>query len=167
MRKIHGGGDLPLIECINPRKGTYAVRWNRQDDGDNGYAYMEEVIDHKPTLAEVKDMVLGWIDGQINMRIVSGFVWQDIHVWLSVENQRNFAEAQRKADHDAEVLPLTFKIGENQNKEPIYHTFTEVAELDDFYDKAFKYINQCLVEGWQRKDSVDWSEYQEEEGEVW
>lgn len=159
MRQIHGGGDLPLIECINHRKGTHAVRWDRQEDGDNGYSYMEEDIDHKPTLDEVKDIVQGWIDSQTNIRIVSGFRWHGIDVWLSVENQRNFAEAQRKADADASILPITFKIGENASKEPIYHTFTEVAELDDFYDRAFAHINECLVEGWSRKDSMDWSEY--------
>ena len=166
MRKIHGGGDLPLIECINHRKGTHVVRWDKQADGDRGYAYMEEVVDHKPTLAEVKELVRGWIDSQTNERIIGGFRWHDTDIWLSTENQRNFSEAQRRADANADILPLTFKIGEDGDKEPIYHTFTEVAELDDFYNKAFAYINECLEEGWRRKDSVDWSDYENLVSEV-
>ena len=59
------------------------------------------------------------------------------------------------------VLPLRFKLGEDSEGNPVYHTFETVAELDAFYTQAFRYVNQCLNEGWQRKDSIDWEPYKE------
>ena len=54
MKKVHGGGDLPLIECLNPNGDSWAVRCCRKDDGENGYSYYEEVLDHEPTAEEVE-----------------------------------------------------------------------------------------------------------------
>lgn len=115
----------------------------------------------------VKDAILDDINKQTDEKILSGFVWtpegsDPISVWLSGENQRNFSEAQRMAEKYGEmVLPLTFKLCETDGEEPVYHTFETVEELDDFYVKAFAYVNQCLAEGWQRKDAVDWTPYEE------
>lgn len=111
---------------------------------------------------DVKDAILEDINSQTDEKILSGFVWNNINVWLSAENQRNFSETQRMAEKYGDaVLPLRFKLGENENEEAVYHTFETVEELDDFYTKAFRYVNECLNEGWQRKDNVDWEPYKE------
>jgi hypothetical protein len=34
-----------------------------------------------------------------------------------------------------------------------------MAEFTDFYTKAVTFINTTLAEGWQKKDSFDWSLY--------
>jgi hypothetical protein len=52
-------------------------------------------------------------------------------------------------------------LGEADDGTPVYHTFETVEELDGFYVQAFSYVNQCLTEGWQRKDAIDWSPYEE------
>lgn len=52
MKKVHGGGDLPLIECLNPNGDSWAVRCCKQEDGENGYSYYEEVLDHEPSQEE-------------------------------------------------------------------------------------------------------------------
>ena len=52
------------------------------------------------------------------------------------------------AQSNSSILPITFKLGEDENEEPIYYTFTTVEELTSFYTQAFAYINQCLNEGW-------------------
>ena len=54
-------------------------------------------------------------------------------------------------------LPVTFKFGDNDN--PVYYKFTTLEELTDFYTKALQYINTTLKEGWNKKDSIDWSLY--------
>jgi hypothetical protein len=36
----------------------------------------------------------------------------------------------------------------------------------DFYAHAMAYVSRVLAEGWQEKDGIDWSVYQEEEGEI-
>ena len=47
-----------------------------------------------------------------------------------------------------------------EDKQPIYHTFETFEELDRFYVGGVAYINQCLNEGWARKDSIDWTPYE-------
>ena len=109
----------------------------------------------------VKEAVYGDINARTDDNILEGFVWNDIKVWLSAENQRNFSEAQRMASAIPSILPLTFKLGETEEEEPVYHTFESVEELDGFYVSAFAYINQCLNQGWQEKDAIDWQPYEE------
>lgn len=122
------------------------------------------------SLQDVKEAIIADIDARTDEKILSGFVWNvpqvggepvSINVWLSDENQRNFSEAQRMAASDPnKVLPLRFKLGEDENGAPVYYEFTTVEELNDFYFSAFGYINQCLNDGWAEKDAIDWSEYE-------
>ncbi len=158
MKIVHGGGDLPLIESIG--RGWYAVRCDKHDDGEGGYAYAEEFVNHKPTLDEIKQLVLGWIDARTDERILSGYSWRDMSVWLSTENQFNYKAAFDLAVMtDGDSLPVTFKFGTTGN--PVYHVFRTLDELRSFYTGAIAYINDVLAEGWAAKDSVDWSVYSE------
>ena len=59
-------------------------------------------------------------------------------------------------------MPVTFKIGEDDEKSPVYYTFGTMEEIDDFYTKAVQYINSCLKEGWKIKDRIDWQRMKEE-----
>ena len=115
----------------------------------------------KPTIEQVKKAVLDDINKQTDEKILTGFVWNNIPVWLSEENQRNFSEAQRIAMimPDA-ILPVTFKLGEQADETPIYHEFETSEELTGFYLQAVAFINQTLAEGWQRKDGIDWAPYE-------
>lgn len=114
---------------------------------------------------EVKKAVLADIDARTDEKILCGFVWTPegaeagINVWLSAENQRNFSEAQRMAAANPNILPLTFKLGEDAEGLPVYHTFESAEELNAFYFSAFAYIKQCLDEGWAEKDAIDMSVY--------
>lgn len=146
--------------------GRYVICYG-MESVDNDYATWYEVYYYKkqhPNISykDVKDAIIGDINAKTDEKILSGFVWNGINVWLSAENQRNFSEAQRMAEKYGEaVLPLTFKLGEAEDETPVYHTFETVAELDDFYVKAFSYVNRCLQEGWAEKDSIDWTPYEE------
>ena len=55
-------------------------------------------------------------------------------------------------------LPVTFKFGTTEN--PIYYQFDTLEELSDFYSSAISYINNILAEGWEKKDAIDWNEYE-------
>ena len=115
-----------------------------------------------PNFEDLKKAILEDINKDTDYKILTGFVWQGINVWLSEENQRNFSEAQRMAQQYGEqVLPLRFKLGEDSEGNPVYHTFETVAELDAFYIQAFSFVNQCLNEGWAIKDNFDWEPYKE------
>ena len=119
------------------------------------------------TLADVKEAILGDINAHTDEKILSGFVWTPeggnaINVWLSNENQRNFSEAQRIAMFMPDsILPVTFKLGEDADGNPVYHTFETSEELTGFYLQAVAFINQCLAEGWERKDGIDWTPYKQ------
>ena len=105
--------------------------------------------------AEYIETVIEGINAHTDERILTGFVWEGISVWLSAENQRNFSEAQRMAEKYGDaVLPLTFKLSEDEDGKAIYHTFRTAEELDAFYAAAFRYVNQCLQEGWEEKDKI-------------
>ena len=119
----------------------------------------------KPTIEQVKEAIIADINAQTDEKILTGFSWtpeggEDISVYLSEENQRNFSEAQRiAADMPEVILPVTFKLGEQSDGTPIYHEFTTSEELTSFYLQAVQFINAALAEGWARKDNIDWDAY--------
>lgn len=153
---------------MNPRLQKYVIRWDVQpyyrtdettgEQVQQGVDYCEEWLNHKPTLEEVKDIVLTGMNAGIDRKILSGFEWNGMAVWLSSENQFNYKAAfDLAAQTGGQNLPVTFKFGTTQS--PVYHTFTTVEELTDFYTQAMAYINGVLAEGWAKKDAVDWSGY--------
>lgn len=167
MKRIQGSG--LLVECVNPRLEKYVVRWDvkpyyRKDEESGeerqeGYDYCEEWLNHKPTMDEVKNIVLAGMNAVIDQQILEGFEWNGMAVWLSSENQFNYKAAfDLAAQTNGANLPVMFKFGTTQ--EPVYHTFYSVDELMDFYTKAMAYINGVLAEGWTKKDAMDWSEYE-------
>ncbi|MBQ4589116.1 MAG: hypothetical protein IJA95_07500 [Bacteroidaceae bacterium] len=102
--------------------------------------------------------MLGWYNEKIDKKILEGFVWNDMSVWLSTENQFNYKAAYDLAIQTGGMnLPIKFKFGTTD--EPVYHTFETLEELSDFYVKAMAYINTCLEEGWIEKDSINWEDY--------
>ena len=142
----------------------YLICWGVQNKYTNKElvttaTWMEEMVRFKPSLEYIKNLILTWYNQQIDKKILSGFKWNDMPVWLSHENQFNY-----KAAYDLAVqtgganLPVTFKFGTTY--EPVYHTFTTLEELNGFYLSAMKYINDTLAEGWKEKDAIDWSEYE-------
>ena len=124
--------------------------------------YMPKTQIQHLTLDDVKSAVIEDIDAQTDAKILNGYEFTPdgaesaIVVWLSKENQTNFSEA-----HRLEVVPIKFKLNETEDKQPIYHTFETFEELDRFYKGGVQYINQCLNEGWARKDAIDWEPYEE------
>lgn len=115
----------------------------------------------KPTLDQVKQAIFDDINSRTDEKILSGFVWNNKPVWLSAESQTNFSAAEYTASTKNGLgLPVTFKLGE-QDGTPVYHEFTTVEELSGFYLQAQAYIKQCLCDGWQEKDNIDWEPYEE------
>lgn len=111
------------------------------------------------SIDEVKEDVLADINSHITERITSGFVWNGKNVWLSAEYQRDFADAQQVTKlTDGANLPLKLKLGEDENGNPVYHTFTKQTSMNDFYLSMVVYIQKCREDGWALKDSIDWQQ---------
>ena len=164
MAKISGKiGDFSLVREERSRYVIgYGLTATRVNDMFEWYeVQFYKKCDRVPTLERVKEAIHADINKQTDEKILTGFVWNNKPVWLSEENQKNFSEAQRVAQMtEGQSLPVKFKLGEDENGEPVYHTFQQLNTLTDFYMAGVAFINQCLQEGWQRKDSIDWSEYE-------
>lgn len=140
----------------------YEIFYDEDEAGNkvpsNVGTWTEAIIKPKPSLEQIKTFILNAINKCTDEKILSGFVWNDNQVWLSSENQFNY-----KAVYDVAVqtnganLPLTFKFGDSEN--PIYYKFEELEDLQDFYLKALEHINEQLVIGWKKKDSINWEQY--------
>lgn len=158
VMKVNGCIGVLPIECVSPRKNKWKVRWNITEKEDGSSDWYEQDYDHKPTLEEIRDTIVKFHNGQVDAKILSGFSWKDMPVWLSSENQFNYkASFDLAVQTNGQNLPVRFKFG--TDKDPKYYDFKTIDELSDFYTSAIKFINDTLQEGWAEKDSVDFSVY--------
>lgn len=128
--------------------------------------YFYHKRDGKPSLASIKKAIEADINRRTTERIVGTLTWNQKPVWLSAENQQDWKAAfDRALQTDGANLPLRFKIGEDQDGQPVYHTFTSLNAFTDFWDTCQRHIYQCKQDGWQMKDSMDWSPYATDDGE--
>jgi hypothetical protein len=160
MKRAEGDIGVSLLECVNPRKNKWRVRWDIQpkEDNESIVTYMEEEFDHRPTDEEIKSLVIGWHNEQIDNAILMGMTYNGVRVWLSQENQFNYKAAYDLAvQTGGKTLPVVFKFGTDER--PVYKQFTTLNELSNFYNQAMMYIQNTLVKGWKTKDSIDFTKY--------
>lgn len=121
--------------------------------------WTEGILRNKPSIEQLKTYILDAINKEVDEKILSGFVWEEMPVWLSTENQFNYKAAYDLAVmSQGQSLPVTFKFGTTEA--PVYHTFETLEDISDFYVSAMAYINTTLSEGWAKKDAIDWSDYE-------
>lgn len=158
MRRVQGNPDVALLECTNPIRNKWRVRWDVTTNEDGSASYMEQEFRYRPSADEIKSLISGWINQQTDEKILSGFVYDGCAVWLSTENQFNYKAAYDIAvQFGGDTLPVTFKFG--SDAEPRYRTFTSLDELSDFYLKAMTHIQQTLAAGWAAKDAINLNLY--------
>ena len=122
--------------------------------------WTETIIPFKPSLEQLKKLIIDAINKEVDEKILSGFVWKDMPVWLSTENQFNYKAAYDLAVMSSgQSLPVMFKFGTTEN--PVYYHFSTLEDISDFYVSAMTYINTTLAEGWSKKDAIDWSVYEQ------
>ena len=127
------------------------------DDGFTCDSY-SVVVNHKPEHEDVLSAVIEAINHKTDTKILSGYVWNGKPVWLSSENQFNFKAAYDVAvQTNGSALPIKFKLGEDAEGLPMYHTFNSMNAFTDFYTGAISFIQQTLAAGWEEKDAArDW-----------
>lgn len=117
-----------------------------------------ETFKYIPSFNTIKCHILEHYNKKIENAILTGMTWKGMQIWLSSENQFNY-----KAAYDIAVqtsgknLPIVFKFGSVDN--PIYYEFTTLEELSEFYLSTMNYIQDTLRKGWEIKDSINWSLY--------
>lgn len=159
MKRIEGTADVRLIECVNPVRGKWRIRWDVQPTENGTVTYMEAEFQHKPTADEIRQTIIGWYNQRTDEAILSGFEYEGRMVWLSSENQFNYKAAYDLAvQTGGATLPVTFKLGTDNN--PCYCTFQKMEDFSDFYIRAMQHIQTTLADGWRKKDSLDLSLYE-------
>ena len=153
--------DYKPVEAINEADGVYIVRWDCKPlpEGGNMVVWAEEMLYGKPVESEMRRIINGYYNGITDRKILQDFTWHGMPVWLSDENQRNYKAAYDLAvQTGGETLPAVFKFGTDE--QPVYQTFNTLDELKEFYLAVYEYIRQCLSEGWEKKDAVDYGVYE-------
>lgn len=143
------------LVCLS--SSNYLLIFGFYTDADGNKYTWRKYYDHKPTVREVKQDISDLINAETDAKILTGFTWNGKPVYLSTENQMNFKAAYDIArDTQGASLPVKFKLGEDANAEPVYHTFTKLEPLADFVMKVTSFVVSTLKEGWDKKD-IDYS----------
>ena len=156
-------------KIIRIAKKHYVLFFGREVDEaqDNAVFVWRKDYDHQPVRAEVKADIEALINGITDNKILSGYRWKDMPVWLSSENQFNFKAAYDLAyQSNGASLPARYKLGEDEEGNPIYYDFDDLDTFQDFYLGAIAYIQKCINEGWEIKDGVDYNEMFKREAEL-
>ena len=85
MRRVEGSSGVSLMECTNPVKDKWRIRWDVQEKENGSASYMEEEFGHKPTDEEIHTLVMSGITARL-MRLsypdspimvpMYGFLWR-------------------------------------------------------------------------------------------
>lgn len=154
MKRVQGNADVALLECTNPVRNKWRVRWDVTTDESGITSYMEEQFNHRPSTDEIKVLINEWIDERTKEAILSGFRFEGNLVWLSIENQTNYERDYLKAHFNLpDALPVTFKFGTDE--QPVYRTFKSKEDIEEFYRGYTSHIRQTQLDGWNAKDAVD------------
>ncbi len=154
MKKIYGSKER--------QDGLYSIGRNKWEliygfgkdnpDDETGYNYRQRFTS-KPSPKEIESIIKATINDEIDEKILSGFVWRDMPVWLSTENQFNYKAAYDLAvQSGGETLPVKFKFGTDEN--PLYFMFENLEDFTDFYISSTKFVSETLEAGWKEKDWV-------------
>ena len=57
MHRVQGNKDTARIECVNPVKNKWRIRWDYQQREDGTTDFMEAEFPHKPSVEEVRALV--------------------------------------------------------------------------------------------------------------
>lgn len=155
MEKIYGAKER--------QDGLYSIGRNKWElfygfgkdnpDDESGYNWRQK-FKQKPSLADIRAIIKETINNETDRKILEGFVWKGMPVWLSTENQFNYKAAYDLAvQTNGATLPVRFKFG--TDVAPEYYNFESLEDFADFYTQAMAHINTVLNEGWAEKDLAD------------
>lgn len=138
-----------LIKLIDPFRDHWIIYY---DDESHEF-------DHKPTMDEIKEVVINYYNEICDDEILKNYEFKGIPVWLSEENKFNYTmEYILNKINDGKFLPTVFKLGTDDN--PEYYPFNNMAELEEFTLGALTHIRSTLTKYWNIKTKIDFSQYE-------
>lgn len=159
MEKIYGTKERQdSILQTGRNKWTLFYGFGKDDEAsESGWEY-RHTFARKPSLEEIKELVVTAINARTEEKILNGFEWAGKSVYLSKENQLNFAAIERS---EGVTYPLSIKVSEDADGSAEYMTFATKQDFVEFSQAASLYVLSCVQEGWTEKDSVDWDKLSE------
>ena len=155
-------GKLSQFKAINYVNNKYVVNWGLEkandDPKDDTYKWNYFILDHKPFIPEIKDIINGDINTKVRKSIENNFYWNGMKIKLSLENQIDYKLLfDVTMLQDGSNLPekLKFKV----NGETIYYDIESLEEFKDFIINMNNHIRNCIKIGYKMKESINYEEY--------
>lgn len=121
------------------------------------YTAYEQLVDYGHFMSlsfnDVESKILSKINSETRGKILNGFIWNGLKVWLSEQNQQNYTSWSIALNSGQNILPLTAKFTDMKNNKEIYYSFNDKEEFNDFYGKMVKHINNCVSLNRELKDN--------------
>lgn len=151
------------IMISNPAKGSYMMWYDIQEEENEAtnvleYSYMEHRFDSKPSLNDIKKVIIDYYNGECDKEILSGLQYENYLVWLSQENQINYQRQYVLAVNNGSNLPIVVKVGDDDSPQNI--SFTTVEDFEDFFNEVNNHIEDTLSKYRTIKDNIDWTKYE-------
>lgn len=159
---INKGVDLPLLECMNPYKDIWAIRYEIGKE-DDCTLYAEAWTKGRPSIDEIRAYLYDASKAEEAEKVCKSFVWhsqrtgKDYPILLDEENQRNYTEQFRKLKEDG--LPLSnfpFFFG-LQSELP--YTFESVEEMTQWHNACFVFVATIKAEYIAKRNSININDY--------
>ena len=161
MKRIYCSPIAPKVECIDGMT-KHIVRWDfqqEQQDEELVCSCMAEEYATRPTIHDIKRTIYDWINQKATDAIVEGFVYNDVQIWLSNENQVNYSAVFSALAQNESILPVAVRGGSNESPQTI--TFDTAAAFREFWMAMRQHIDNVVHAAWKEKDEYDFSPYEQ------
>ena len=164
MQKIYG--------APGPQNGLYKIGKNKwelfygfgkdNDQEETGWNYRER-FDHRPSLDEIKETIVGVIESEYADKLRYGLTWNELPVEYTEERKSDLTGMLVAMQAGIMELPVTLNLGTYPDGSPVFHEFAKPEEIIGVAKAISNHkIAVCNAE-WQEKSSVDWSVYETEQ----
>lgn len=136
--------------------GKKIIMWNLENEGKY-YSWEEKIFGPEYTFNDIQNFIINYYDSLTKRKIQENFVWKEMIIRLTLENQNNYKTIYDGITADAINFPLKMRFGKKE--EPIYYYFNSKEEFLEFYRDYTMYIRNCIEEGWKKKDKINWNNY--------
>lgn len=154
MEKVYGSAiRQDGITQVGKNYYVYFGFGKDNESDETGYNYRHK-FDHKPTQEEIREVIIEAINDETSQKILTGFKHEEKTVYLSVENQLNYAHLNSSVTASSSV---TVKMSDSEGDD-IFVDMTG-AEFKAFYKKVLAFLNKCMQECWNNKKGLTLEDY--------
>lgn len=146
-------GMKPSLQVFNQIKGEYILSWVYKET-----MYVETILTYKPDIDQIKNIIIDFIEKEVDKNVEFGFVYKGTPVHLNKENEDNFFKAfvfgflENMSGQSFGIFPVPFKLGTPEK--PEIKMFNDFSEVREFCLSAFAYKKGCIAEGFKLKQEI-------------